>query len=144
MMWFDYLAAFGSALLAATILPIYSEVVVVALMRDPAINLWGLWAAASMGNTLGAMLNWWLGRSLIRWQDRRWFPVKAQQLNYAQRWFQRYGVWSLLLAWTPILGDPLTFVAGILRVRLAVFVLLVGVGKAARYAVVIGLADAWV
>lgn len=144
MFWFDYLAAFGSAFLAATILPIYSEVVVVALMRDPAINLWALWLAASAGNTLGAVLNWCLGRFLMRWRDSRWFPVTPRALDTAQRWFSRYGVWSLLLAWTPILGDPLTFVAGILRVRLGVFVVLVGLGKAARYAVVIGLADVWI
>ena len=92
---------------------------------------------ASVGNTLGAIVNWWLGRYLIHFQHRRWFPFKPDQLGRGQQWFNRYGVWTLLLAWLPIGGDALTFIAGIMRVPLWLFVVLVGIGKSVRYAVVI-------
>ena len=105
-------------------------------------NLLALWGIATAGNTAGAVLNWWLARYALHWQDRRWFPVSRRQLDRASNWFRRYGVWTLLLAWAPIGGDALTFVAGIMRVRLHLFLLLVGAGKAGRYAIVIWLAQA--
>lgn len=128
----SYLMLFGSAFLAATILPFYSEVVLFALLRaggDPVL----LVLVASVGNTLGAAVNWLLGRYLLHYQDRRWFFFKPEQISKAQSWFNRYGFWTLLLAWLPIGGDALTFVAGIMRVRLWVFMVLVGIGKTARY-----------
>jgi membrane protein YqaA with SNARE-associated domain len=96
-----------------------------------------LWFLASLGNVLGAAVNWGLGRFCLRWQDRRWFPFDKEKLDRAGRWFSRYGVWSLLLAWVPFIGDPLTFAAGVLRVNFWLFLLLVSIGKAGRYAVVI-------
>ena len=129
-----------TSFLAATILPFYSEFAVggaIAAGADPTLTL----VTASFGNTAGAAVNWVLGRYLLHFQDRRWFPVSQRQLARAQAWYQRYGVWSLLLAWLPFGGDPLTFVAGIMRVRFALFLLLVGTGKTARYAVVIYLVD---
>jgi membrane protein YqaA with SNARE-associated domain len=77
-----------------------------------------------------------MARYLLKWQDKRWFPVTRRQLDNASAWFQRYGVWTLLLAWAPIGGDALTFVAGMMKVRLGLFLLLVGIGKAGRYAFV--------
>ncbi|MDP5292575.1 YqaA family protein [Oceanimonas sp. CHS3-5] len=137
----DYLLVFGSSLLAATIAPFYSEVVLAAVLtRQPDAALL-LWTLASIGNTLGSMVNWWLGKYLLHYRHKRWFPVNDKQLDRAQRWFQRFGVWSLLLAWAPVGGDALTFIAGIMRVRLALFTLLVFIGKALRYAVVIWFAD---
>lgn len=137
----DYLLVFGSSLLAATIAPFYSEVVLAAVLtRQPDAALL-LWALASIGNTLGSMVNWWLGKYLLHYRHKRWFPVNDKQLDRAQRWFQRFGVWSLLLAWAPVGGDALTFIAGIMRVPLALFTLLVFIGKALRYAVVIWFAD---
>lgn len=133
-----YLTLFGLAFLAATILPAYSEVAFAGLLAAgyaPAA-LWG-WATA--GNTLGAVVNWALGRYLLHFQDRRWFPFKPATLLRSQRWFQRYGVWSLLMAWAPIGGDALTFVAGTMRVRLWLFLVLVAVGKGLRYAALLGL-----
>jgi len=96
---------------------------------------------ATAGNTLGAVVNWVLGRYLLHFKDRRWFPVNDRQLERSQRWFQRYGVWSLLLAWMPVGGDALTVIAGIMRVRLDVFILLTGIGKSVRYAGLIYVAD---
>ena len=132
-----YLGLFLSAFLAATILPLSSEAVLAALTAAEGANLFGLWAIASLGNTLGAFVNWLLGRFFLHWQDRRWFPIKPDQLERASRWFQRYGAWSLLFAWLPVVGDPLTLLSGILRVNPWLFLALVATGKAARYAVVI-------
>jgi len=132
----SYLALFGSAFLAATILPFYSEVLLYALLReglDPVM----LVIVATLGNTLGAVVNWVLGLYLLHFRDRRWFYFSSAQIDKAQRWFQRYGFWSLLLAWMPIGGDALTLIAGIMKVRLWLFLLLVGTGKALRYVTVV-------
>lgn len=137
----DYLLVFGSSLLAATIAPFYSEVVLAAVLTRQPDAAFTLWLLASVGNTLGSVVNWWLGKYLLHYRHKRWFPVSDKQLDRAQRWFQRFGVWSLLLAWAPVGGDALTFIAGIMRVRLALFTLLVFIGKALRYAVVLWFAD---
>ena len=133
-----YLTLAVSAFLAATIIPLGSELAVGAAIlsgADPWITL----AVASSANTAGASVNWALGRAIERFRNRPWFPVTAQQIDTAQRRFARYGQWSLLLAWVPVIGDPLTFVAGIMRVPFALFVLLTGLGKTARYVVLIFL-----
>ncbi len=132
-----YLGLFFSALLAATILPFSSEAVLAALYAVDRYDAVLLWLVASVGNTLGGLVNWVLGRFCLHWRDRRWFPVSPQRLQRAQQWFGRYGTWSLLFAWLPVVGDPLTFAAGVLRVNVWVFLVLVGIGKAARYAVVL-------
>ncbi len=133
-----YLGLFLVAFLAATLLPAYTEVLFVGLLAagyDP----WALWAWATAGNTLGAAVNWLLGRYLLHYQDRSWFPFKPDTLGLAQGWFQRYGVWSLLLSWAPIVGDSLTFIAGLMGVRFSLFLLLTALGKGARYAMMLGL-----
>ena len=129
-----YLSLFGAAFLAATLLPFYSEVVYLGLLAGPH-DPFGLWLAATVGNTAGACVNWLLGRYLLHFQDRRWFPFKRDSLGRAQAWFQRFGVWSLLLSWAPVGGDALTFVAGVMRVRFWLFCLLTAAGKGGRYAV---------
>lgn len=132
----SYLLLFSSAFLAATVLPFYSEVVLFAMIRagEPAGLLL---AVAAVGNTLGSVVNWVLGRYLLHFQHKKWFYFKPAQIEKMQAWFQRYGVWSLLLAWMPIGGDPLTLVAGIMRVNLWLFIVLVGIGKTLRYVAVI-------
>jgi membrane protein YqaA with SNARE-associated domain len=80
-------------------------------------------------------LNWLLGRSLERFRGRRWFPVPNKALDRGQRWFGRFGAWSLLLSWLPVGGDALTLVAGVLRVPFWRFVVLVALGKVGRYVV---------
>ena len=133
-----YLSLFLLAFLAATLVPAGSEVVFAGLLaagHDPL----ALWAWATAGNTLGAALNWVLGRYLLHFQGRAWFPFRAEGLGRAQRWFQRYGVWSLLLAWAPVFGDALTFIAGLMRVRFPVFLALTLVGKGARYAILLAM-----
>lgn len=141
------LTLFFSALVAATLFPFYSEAILVALVRQQEYPAWLLLAVASTGNTLGSFLNWVLGRYLLHYQDRKWFYFKTAQLNTWQAWFDRYGSWSLLLAWLPIVGDPLTFVAGVMRVHWLRFLVLVAIGKVARYAFLIYLGEwslAWV
>jgi len=128
-----YVGLFVLALLAATLLPMQSEAGLVALLLTDSYSLTGLLLAAIAGNTLGSCINWWLGRSLNRFQSRRWFPVSPAQLLRAQHWYRRYGRWSLLLSWLPIVGDPLTLVAGVMREPLGRFVLLVLLAKSARY-----------
>lgn len=111
-----------------------------AYLTQQQYNIALLWFSATLGNTLGSCVNWWLGKELNSFKDRKWFPVSEQQLEKAQQSFNRYGRASLLLAWLPIVGDPLTFVAGIMRVPFSIFVLLVAIGKALRYAIVIAMA----
>jgi membrane protein YqaA with SNARE-associated domain len=138
-MFFGYVSLFATGFIAATLLPASSEVLLLALAQQGYAPL-GLWLAATSGNTLGSCVNWYLGKELLRFQHKRWFPVSPQQLHKAQLQFQRYGSWSLLLAWLPIVGDPLTLVAGTLRVRFSVFLMLVALGKGARYALLLVLA----
>lgn len=133
---FGYLGLFLSAFLAATLLPIQSEAVLAALTIQEGFSFWWLILVAGIGNTLGSVVNWVLGRWFLHYQDRRWFPIPKKALEKAQDRFQRWGVWSLLLAWTPFIGDPLTFVAGVLRVRFDVFLILVAISKFSRYLVV--------
>jgi membrane protein YqaA with SNARE-associated domain len=133
-----YLLLFTSAFLAATVIPFYSEVILYALIRQGE-SAWLLISVASIGNTLGAAVNWVLGRFLLQYQERRWFYFKPEQVAKAQRWFQRYGVWSLLFAWLPIGGDALTFIAGVMRVRFMIFIVWVGFGKTCRYIVILYL-----
>ena len=137
-----YLSLFFTAFIAATLLPAFSEVALAASLSTNA-SIFLLWLSATAGNTLGSCVNWYLGREILRFKPKlinsRWFPVTELQLERAQNRFSRFGVWTLLFAWLPIIGDPLTFVAGVLRVRFLWFLLLVTVGKGLRYAVVVFL-----
>ncbi|MDP2296470.1 MAG: YqaA family protein [Pseudolabrys sp.] len=129
-----YAGLFAAALVAATILPMQSEAALVGLLLS-GYSPWLLLAVASIGNVLGAVINWLLGRGIERFRDRRWFPANQAALDRAQGWYQRYGKWSLLLSWAPIVGDPLTVIAGVMREPLPVFLALVTIAKVGRYAV---------
>jgi membrane protein YqaA with SNARE-associated domain len=130
-----YEGLFLSALASATFLPGSSEAVLVGLLLAKH-SPWLLVGVASAGNVLGSVINWILGRVLERFRERRWFPVNPAMLTRAQQWYERYGKWSLLLSWAPVIGDPLTIVAGVMRERLVIFLLLVTVAKAGRYLVI--------
>lgn len=133
-----YLSLFFTALIAATLFPLSSEALLSALLYQQYSPLL-LWLVATSGNTLGSCINWYLGKQCLHWQDKKWFPFKPAQLQHAQAQFQRYGLLSLLFAWLPIIGDPLTFVAGVMRIRFWQFIALVALGKSLRYALVIFL-----
>lgn len=135
----EYLAVFSSAFLAATLLPAASEVVLAGTAAAEDADPWLLLGLASAGNTLGSVVNWMLGRYLWHWREHRWFPIGAAGLERASGWFNRFGIWSLLFAWVPVIGDPLTLMAGVFQVRFPIFVTLVAIGKTVRYAVVLGL-----
>jgi len=130
-----YLGLFAIAFVAATILPAQSEAALVALLVAGTQTPVLLVAVASVGNVLGAVVNWVLGRGVERFRDRRWFPVSTAQLDRATGWYRRWGRWSLLLSWAPIGGDALTVAAGVLREPLWSFVLLVAIAKTLRYIV---------
>lgn len=134
-----YGGLFLVALAAATILPMQSEAALAGLLLMKTHPLWLLLAVASLGNVLGSLVNWLLGRGIERFRDRRWFPIGPASLDRAQAWYRRYGKWSLLLSWMPVIGDPLTVVAGVLREPLPVFLALVAVAKVGRYLVVAGV-----
>jgi len=138
------LAAYGglflSAFLSATLLPGSSEALLTGLLVAGRGEPWLLLAAAVTGNVLGSLVNWVCGRFLAAFRDRSWFPVSPRRYQQAAGWFERYGLWSLLFAWAPILGDPLTVIAGALRVGLLPFLLLVTIGKLLRYLFVLWIA----
>ncbi len=127
----------GAAFIAATLLPAQSEAVFVGLLAAKSVDPLALFLTASLANTAGSVLNWWLGRLIAR-RGVEVLPARLRpdpiRFEQAQGWFARFGWPSLLFAWLPIVGDPLTFVAGTLNFPLARFVLLVLPGKAARYA----------
>ena len=128
-----YAGLFMAALIAATIFPMQSEAILVSLIATGNYSTTALLTVASIGNTLGAAVNWVLGRYIGRFSDRRWFPATPNRLARAEAWYRKYGKWSLLFSWLPIGGDALTVIAGTLRVPLPTFLLLVFIGKAVRY-----------
>ena len=134
-----YGGLFLVALLSASILPLQSEAVLVGLLLSDNHPVWLLLAVASVANVLGSLLNWYLGKYLQHFQQRRWFPVKPEQLDKASRWYLKHGKWSLLLGWVPIIGDPLTVIAGVLREPFLPFLLLVTIAKVSRYLVLAGV-----
>ena len=134
-----FLAAFG----AASLLPMQSEAVLVGMLLSGKYVALTLLVVATLGNVLGSVLNWVLGRSVERFRHRRWFPVSEQKLDKARAFYLRYGRWSLLLSWVPIIGDPLTMIAGIMREPLWSFVLIVTLAKGARYLLLTAVTLGW-
>jgi membrane protein YqaA with SNARE-associated domain len=138
-----YAGLFAAALAAATVLPAQSEVALVALLLAEHYPVWLLVLVAAVGNTLGSTVNWGLGRLFTRLERRPWFPVRREAIARAETWYHRYGRWSLLLSWLPVIGDPLTIVAGVLREPLPIFLLLVATAKTARYLAVVAITQGW-
>lgn len=134
-----YCSLFLTAFIAATLFPLSSEALLAALLYQN-YSPFLLWMAATSGNTLGSCINWYLGKECLRWQDKKWFPVKPAQLARAQQKFEKYGIYSLLFSWLPVIGDPLTFFAGVMRISFWKFLVLVAIGKSLRYALIIIIA----
>jgi len=133
-----YFGLFVTAFVSATLLPGVSEAAILVLLHE-GYDITLLWLVATTGNSLGSVVNYVLGRYLLRFEQTKWFPFKKEKLKQSQAWFQRYGRWSMLLAWLPLVGDGLTFIAGMMKMNFALFAVLVTLGKAARYAVILGL-----
>ena len=124
-----FLSAFG----AATLLPLQSEAVLLGLLVQDKYAVFGLILMASVGNILGSCVNWYLGLRIERFKDRKWFPVSEKNILKAEKIYQKYGFWSLLLSWTPIIGDPITLIAGLFKENFWRFLLIVAVAKTGRY-----------
>lgn len=138
-----YFGLFSSALIASTLFPAQSELVLVGLLVAGRQSPSNLILVATVGNVLGAVVNWWLGLYLEHFRDRRWFPFKPQTLEKSAAWYHRYGRWSLLLSWMPIVGDPLTLVAGVLREPFLSFLAIVTVAKLGRYLLLAAFTRQW-
>lgn len=137
-----YAGLFAAAFLAATLLPAQSEAVLLGLVSLDRYPVSMLVTVASVGNVLGSCVNYGLGRFLAssRWAQRL---IGSAHRQRAEAWYERYGKWSLLASWVPIIGDPITVVAGALREPVTIFVLLVTVAKAGRYLLLVVLQQAW-
>ena len=131
-----YLSLFVISFLAATILPFSSELTLAGLIATSNYDNLLLLIVASIGNTLGSVVNWALGFYSRNLTTKKWFPFKKTQIERSSKWFSKFGKWTLLFAWVPIIGDPLTLVAGLLRVRFLDFLILVMIGKISRYLVI--------
>ena len=131
-----YLSLFAISFLAATILPFSSELTLAGLISTSNYDNLLLLVFASFGNVLGSVFNWGLGFYARNLTIKKWFPFKETQIERSSKWFSKFGKWSLLFAWVPIVGDPLTFVAGLLRVRFLDFIILVAIGKVSRYLII--------
>jgi membrane protein YqaA with SNARE-associated domain len=127
-----FLTLFMIALLSGSLLPLGSEGV---FIYDIALgyNIFTLWLVATFGNVLGALLNYYIGAKGEEYLYRKKY-IKAQSLARAQKSFDRYGGFILLLSALPVIGDPLTFVAGVLHYRLRYFLFFVTLSKGGRYA----------
>ena len=128
-----YLSLFAISFLAATILPFSSELSLATLIATSDYDNLLLLTVASFGNILGSFVNWALGFYSRNLTTKKWFPFKETQIERSSKWFKKFGKWSLLFAWVPVIGDPLTLVAGILRVKFIDFIILVAIGKVSRY-----------
>jgi membrane protein YqaA with SNARE-associated domain len=128
---------FAASFLSATLLVGLSEAAVIAALQDPALPRTLVFLVATFGNDLGAVFNFVLGRFFLRFEGRRWFPVTPASRARAEAIFQRYGQPVLLFSWVPVIGDPLTLAAGLLRMPWLPFLVYVTIGKAARYAVLV-------
>lgn len=131
-MW-AYFLLFISAFGAATLLPLQSEAVLLALFAEGSRSVYGLIFIASLGNVLGSCVNWWLGLKIEKYKNKKWFPVSETKMIQAQNIYQKYGFWSLLMSWVPIIGDPITLIAGLLKENFIRFLVVVTFAKVGRY-----------
>lgn len=128
-----YLLLFISAFGAATLLPLQSEAVLVALLVSEEHSALFLILVASIGNVLGSCVNWYLGLRIEKFKDKKWFPISEIKMLKAERIYQKYGFWSLLLSWTPVIGDPITLIAGLMKENFWRFLFIVTIAKSGRY-----------
>ena len=131
----SYLAVFLSAFLAATLLPAQSEAVLSFYILSAPQTVFALNLVAIVGNVLGSVVNWVLGFYATKFQNRKWFPATPSQIKRAEKFYRKYGRYSLLLSWVPFIGDPITVIAGVLREPVLSFLILVTIAKSARYIV---------
>ena len=132
-----HLALAFSAFLSATLLPGSSEAALLLFTTQHPQHIHSLLVVATLANVLGSCLNYAMGRGLAAPLLQTWLGGPSDAKIRGKWWFQRFGAWSLLLAWVPIIGDPLTVIAGAMKIPFTHFLVLVGLGKAARYAMLL-------
>ena len=132
---FGYIGLFVASFLAATILPLSSEVVLTALLLN-GFSPVNVVTVATIGNVLGSLTNYALGYWASLEVIKKWLKMSEKEFVRAEQRFTKYGIFSLCFAWVPIIGDPLTVIAGVLRIPLLWFVILVTTGKLVRYVVI--------
>lgn len=135
-----YSMLFGSAFLAASLFPAQSELLLTSLIVSEKYSVLILLAVASVGNVAGSILNYYIGRYLMHFKNHKYFPIKENMLETSKKYFKKYDSKILLMAWMPVIGDPLTVVAGAFRTNIWLFILLVSIGKTFRYMIVAGTA----
>ncbi len=131
-----YLSILIVSFTAATIVPFSSEILLATLIATNKYNSILLLFIACIGNVFGSIINWILGYYLGNLIKKKWLPFSQNKIDKATIFFNKYGKWSLLLAWFPVVGDPITFVAGTLRYSFISFCILVSIGKVGRYLVI--------
>ncbi|MGH1461533.1 MAG: YqaA family protein [Neptuniibacter sp.] len=133
----NLLTLFLSGFISATLLPGSSEALLIWQLSSTENDPWIMWLAVASGNALGGIVTFAMG-----WLIAVYFPLKSfqkQRHNQAKKWLEQYGPFSLLLSWLPIIGDPLCLVAGWLRISVPLSLLMICIGKALRYAVIVGM-----
>lgn len=135
-----YFGLFLSALAAATLLPGGSEAILLAVIAQGQHSVVLIIVVAASGNILGAAINYALGRSVDALKEKSWFPISPAKFAHYRSFYQRWGMYSLWLCWVPIIGDPLTAIAGVMGAPLGRFLVIVTLAKTLRYVVVAALA----
>ena len=130
-----YFLLFISAFGAATLLPLQSEAVLTGLLVQAKHSPYLLILVATIGNVLGSCVNWYMGIKIEQFKDKKWFPVSQKNMLKAEKIYHKYGFWSLLLSWTPVIGDPITLIAGLMKENFWRFLFIVTIAKAGRYVV---------
>ena len=122
--------------MVATIIPFGSEVYFITLLSLEKYNHFILFLVASVGNVLGSLFNWICGFYINFFIKKSWFPINNKMIDRGNKLFIKYGKWSLLISWFPLIGDPITFAAGTLRYPIIPFLVLVSIGKVGRYLII--------
>lgn len=137
---FGYVGLFIVTFLGSSLLPIPSELVVVP-MPSFGYNTWVVLLVATAGNTLGSLLNYYMGKKGTDFILARYITVPPEKVEQAKQIFKKWGTWALFFAWLPFIGDPLTLVAGVFHVEIKTFLFWVTTGKFLRYVVLLGLVN---
>ena len=122
--------------MVATIIPFGSEAYFITLLSLEKYNHFILFVVASVGNVLGSLFNWICGFYINFFIKKSWLPINNKIIDRGNKLFKKYGKWSLLISWFPLIGDPITFAAGTLRYPIIPFLVLVSIGKVGRYLII--------
>jgi len=129
---YGYPGLFLASFLASTVLPLGSEGIVILLIARN-FNIFSVVLVATVGNYLGACTSYYIGLAGRTQLIGKYLRINAAQMEHAQVWFEKYGSWSLLFTWVPVLGDALPVAAGMMKLKFGLFSILVFAGKLIRY-----------